>query len=168
MKTALMLLGLGLCLHAQESTLEKIEREVSTIVEKARKHVVAVTANFQAEVDRVPVAESLTFAGIVYTADGYIVTDASGLENAKDISVQLADGKKLAARFVGSDRRTGVAVVKVNAEGLTPAVLAEGKDLKQGIYAIVVGNPFGMKASSSVGLGGRSKSAGGATRTWCR
>ncbi len=153
MKSLLLLAGLGVCFQPQDSTLEKIEREVSAIVEKARKSSVTITASYTVEFEpRVQVTESMTLSGLVYTADGYIITDGSALENAKEIVVALPDGKKLQAQLIAVDRRTSIAVLKVKAEGLTPAILADPKEVKQGIYAIVVGNQLGMKASSSIGF----------------
>lgn len=152
MKTLTFAIGVVLCLQ-DKSPLEEIERQISSIVEKGRPSVVTVTATYTVEFEpRVQVSEKMTLSGIVYDAAGHIVTDGSALENAKEIVVTFSDGNKVAAQLVGLDRRTSVAVLKVKHDKLTPAVLSDPKELKQGIYAIVVGNPMGMKGGSSIGF----------------
>ncbi len=136
---------LFLCLLAvpqEESTLRKIDREVTSIVEKVRPSVVQVTAVLLPN-------ETLSFSGVVFTKEGHIVTDATGIESASELRVTVGS-RTFAAEPVGSDRRTGVAVLKIDAAGLVPAALPE-KPGKAGAIAIVVGNPFGMRGGASTG-----------------
>jgi S1-C subfamily serine protease len=144
-----------LSLQEQESTLQKIDREVTSIVEKVRPSVVQVTAVLLPN-------ETLTLSGVVYSKEGYIVTDASGIEPAMKIQVVFGT-KTLTAEHVASDRRTGVAVLRIDREGLSPAAWCE-KPGKAGAIAIVVGNPFGMRGGASTGTVsgcGRSIQVGG-------
>jgi S1-C subfamily serine protease len=129
------------------STLERIEREVVAIVEKLRPSVVQVTAVFSVEPGK-PI-ESLAFSGIVYTPDGFIVTAASGVDLAREIRVGVGE-RTFPGRHVASDRRTGVAVLKVEAKGLSPARLAETPP-RPGATAIVVGNPLGLRGAAAFG-----------------
>ncbi len=138
----------------EESTLQKMEREVTSIVQKVRPWLVQVTAAFEA-----PGAarEPLRFSGVVYSKDGYVVTDAGGVEAAAEIRVVAGD-RAFPARHVASDRRSGVAVLKVQAEDLRPALFA-GAPCRPGAWIVAVGNAYGMKSSVSVGtVGGTGRS----------
>lgn len=137
----------------EESTLRKMEREVTSIVEAVRPWLVQVTASFADAEGREP----LHFSGLVYSRDGYIVTDASGVEAAAEIRVRSGESV-LAARHVASDRRTGVAVLKAPAADLRPVLFSDGA-CRPGAWVVAVGNAFGMKSSVSVGtVGGVGRS----------
>ena len=140
------LAALALILAAQEeSTLQKLEKEVSAVVEKIRPSVVRIHA------------DELTFSGVVYSAEGHILTDASGLERAAEIRVLVGE-KSYAADRVAADARTGVAVLKIAARGLTPVSICPDA-CKPGTTALVVGNPLGLSASCSTGtIGGVGRS----------
>jgi S1-C subfamily serine protease len=125
-----------------ESTLQKIDREVTSIVEKVRPSVVQVTSVLLPN-------ETLTLSGVIYSKDGYIVTDASGIEPAMEIQVVLGT-TTLKAEHVASDRRTGIAVLRIDRVGLSPAAWCE-KPGKAGAIAVVVGTPFGMRGGASTG-----------------
>ncbi len=136
----------------EESTLRRLERDITAVVERVRPSVVQVTARF----DVVPSlkTEPLAFSGVVYSRDGYVVTDASAVEStseqiASEIEVRVGD-RVYAAEHVSSDRRTGVAVLRIAAKDLTPAVFADAPPLP-GAFAITVGNAFGVRGSISVG-----------------
>ncbi len=137
----------------EESTLRRMEREVTSIVEKVRPWLAQVTVTFEAPEGREP----LGFSGVVYSKDGHVVTDAGGVEAASEIRVSVGD-RVFAARHVASDRRTGVAVLKVGAEGLPHALLAE-EDCRPGAWVIALGHACGMKGSVSIGtVGGTGRS----------
>jgi S1-C subfamily serine protease len=131
----------------EESTLQKMEREVGAIVERIRPSVVQVTAIFS--IDGRNAQETLTFSGVVYSKDGHIVTDASGIENATEVRI-TAGTKTVKGDLVASDRRTGVAVVHVALKNLPPAFLPEARP-RAGAVAIVVGNPLGMRGGAVSG-----------------
>ena len=136
--------SLTLCLAlGQESTLEKLKREISAVAERVRHSVVRVTA--------VSPAEELNFSGVVYSKDGHIVTDASGIDQAVEIRV-TAGGRTWVARRMDTDCRTGVAVIKIGAQDLKPATLAPAP-CKPGSAAIVVGGLFGFSDGSVGGTG---------------
>ncbi len=141
---------------AGESALQKMEREIAGVVRKVRPSVVQVAA--------VVSGERRTFAGVVYSRDGHIVTDASGVEAAGEIRVTAGD-REMEARHIASDRLTGVAVLKVEAEDLTPAEFTEAPGVA-GATAVAVGNAFGLPGGASVGnVGGlgRTITVGGRT-----
>lgn len=150
---------LALLVQESDSLLEKLEREITGVVQKVRPSVVAVTAKFsvRAEPD-VNLTQTLSFSGIIYRRDGYIVTDAGGVADAEEIRVILSDGKILKAAIVGADGKTGIAVLKVEAKDL-PAVPLNTSELQTGVFAIAVGNAYGMRGSAAIGtLGGLDRS----------
>jgi S1-C subfamily serine protease len=159
MMSVVMLLGLcstpAAAQGKEPSTLEKLEREILAVVERVRPSVVQVTAAFSVEQGK-PL-ETLVLSGVVYSEDGHIVTDASGVEKAGELRVTVL-GRTHRARHVASDRRTGVAVLKVEAKGLKPAPLADD-GCRAGAAAIVVGNSFGAPGGVSFGnVGGLGRS----------
>lgn len=82
-------------------------------------------------------------SGFIITADGYIVTNYHVVENANDITVSLYDGTTYTAELIGYDESNDVAVLKVDAQGLTPVVLGDSDSLNVGDSVIAIGNPLG-------------------------
>ena len=82
-------------------------------------------------------------SGVIITNDGYIVTNNHVIEGASKISVTTADGKSYDAKLIGTDPMTDVAVLKVNAKGLTPATYGNSDQLDVGDLAVAIGNPLG-------------------------
>lgn len=87
-------------------------------------------------------------SGVIITADGYIITCAHVVEGASTVTVRLTDGTELTAEVVGEDSQTDIAVLKINAEGLKPAVIGDSDGLMVGETAIAIGNPLGELGGS--------------------
>lgn len=138
----------------QDSTLEKFEREIAGIVEKARPSVVQVTASGGDEIFQNSIAPPATrrLSGIVVSSDGHILTDLGAVETARSIVVTLFDGREAEAECRGIDRPTSVALLRIKAAGLTPAEFAESDAIRQGSIAVLVSNPAGLRGSCSVGF----------------
>ena len=81
--------------------------------------------------------------GVVMTADGYIITNAHVIEGAFRADVSLEDGRSFQAKLVGSDKITDLAVLKVEAENLTPAVFGDSDQMVVGDTVVAIGNPMG-------------------------
>lgn len=81
--------------------------------------------------------------GVVMTESGYIITNAHVIEGATQVEVSLTDGRTLPAKLVGSDTPTDLAVLKVEAGGLTPAVFGNSEDMEVGDTVVAIGNPMG-------------------------
>lgn len=82
-------------------------------------------------------------SGVIYTDDGYIITNNHVIENARSINVKLHDGTEYKATLVATDEETDLAVLKIDATGLLPAVLGDSENLKVGETVIAIGNPLG-------------------------
>lgn len=82
-------------------------------------------------------------SGFILTADGYILTNYHVVEGASSISVSLHDGTSYDAVLIGYDESNDIAVLKVEAEGLTPVVLGSSEKLNVGDTVIAIGNPLG-------------------------
>lgn len=82
-------------------------------------------------------------SGVVARADGYIVTNNHVVSGATNIKVTLTNGEVYAATLIGTDSKTDLAVIKIEASGLTPAVFGNSADVAVGDYVIAIGNPLG-------------------------
>jgi S1-C subfamily serine protease len=94
-----------------------------------------------------------TGSGVVYSTDGYILTNNHVVENAEFVRVVFLDGRIFQAQVVGTDPLTDVAVLEVNAPGLTPIELGPIEEVRIGDPAIAIGNPLGLGGGSSVTFG---------------
>ena len=92
-------------------------------------------------------------SGIIMSEDGYIITNAHVVENATSLKVMTSDGETYEAQLVGSDTVTDLAVVKIDATGLTAAEFGSSKDLRVADKVMAIGNPGGHELSSSVTIG---------------
>ncbi len=82
-------------------------------------------------------------SGFVVSEDGYIVTNQHVLAGAKAISVTFVDGASYPAIYVGGDQQNDIAVIKINAKGLTPVVLGDSAQMHVGETVLTIGNPLG-------------------------
>ena len=83
-------------------------------------------------------------SGVIISQDGYIVTNNHVIDGANKITVRLKSGTTYTATLVGTDSETDVAMLKIKATGLTPAVIGDSDSLKVGDTAIAIGNPLGQ------------------------
>ena len=87
--------------------------------------------------------EYSTGTGIVLTADGYIVTNTHVLDGAKAVTVTTSDGTEYTGKLVGADAVSDIAVLKIEAQGLTPAEFGDSSSLQVGDDVVSIGNPLG-------------------------
>jgi serine protease Do len=91
-------------------------------------------------------------SGFIVSADGFIVTNAHVVENADEITVRLTDKRELKAKVVGTDVRSDVAVLKVEATGLPVVKIGDTSKLRVGEWVIAIGSPFGFANTVTAGI----------------
>ena len=92
-------------------------------------------------------------SGFIVSADGDILTNAHVVEDADRVTVRLLDHRQFTARVLGTDPTTDVALIHIDATGLTPAVLGNSDDTRVGEWVLAVGNPLGENLSFTVTSG---------------
>ncbi len=93
-----------------------------------------------------------TGSGMIYSADGYIVTNHHVVDGADEIIVKLSDKRQFVAEKVGSDPRSDLALLKIAAEDLPTATLGNSEELKVGQWVLAIGSPFGFEHSVTAGI----------------
>ena len=92
-------------------------------------------------------------SGVVVDAkQGYIITNAHVVENAREITVTLSDQREFSAKLIGSDPQTDIAVIQIKADGLSQIGFGDSDALEPGDYVAAIGNPFGLQQSVSYGI----------------
>lgn len=91
-------------------------------------------------------------SGFIISADGYILTNAHVIEDAEEITVRLTDKREFAAKVIGADKRTDVALLKIDASGLPTARLGDPAQIKPGEWVVAIGSPFGFDNSVTAGI----------------
>lgn len=133
------------------------------IIKKVSPSVVGIAA-YKSGSSFAPSSEG---SGIIMTADGYIVTNAHVIENAVGITVVLENGDTYAAKVIGADSKTDLAVLKIEATNLVYAEFGNSDKLERGESVLAIGNPGGLQFAGSVTGGlisGINRSLSSATR----
>ena len=91
-------------------------------------------------------------SGVIVSPDGYVLTNNHVVEGASDISVSLVDKREFKARIIGTDPRTDIAVLKVDAKDLPRVVLGDSSKVKVGNFALAIGDPFGLSETVTAGI----------------
>jgi serine protease Do len=91
-------------------------------------------------------------SGFIVSADGFVMTNAHVVEGADDVIVTLTDKREFKARIIGSDRRTDVAVVKIEATGLPAVKLGDAARVRVGEWVMAIGSPFGLENTVTAGI----------------
>jgi serine protease Do len=117
--------------------------DVTAVVEKAARSVVEITLATQVQTFFGAQESSSSGSGVVISRDGYIVTNNHVVESGGDIMIRLNDGAEYEAELIGTDAKTDLAVLKIEAEGLVPAEFADSDAVRVGEVAVVIGNPLG-------------------------
>ena len=91
-------------------------------------------------------------SGFILSADGYVMTNAHVIDGADEVFVTLTDKREFKARVVGADRRSDVALVKIEASGLPPVRIGDVNRLRVGEWVIAIGSPFGLENTVTAGI----------------
>ena len=91
-------------------------------------------------------------SGFIVSPDGYIVTNAHVVDGASEVTVKLTDRREFTAKVIGSDKRTDIALIKIDAKSLPALDLSAPPGVRQGEWVIAIGSPFGFENSVSAGI----------------
>jgi serine protease Do len=91
-------------------------------------------------------------SGFILNADGYVLTNAHVVDGADEVIVTLTDKREFKARIVGADKRTDVALVKIDAVGLPNVKIGDVSRLKVGEWVMAIGSPFGLENTVTAGI----------------
>ncbi len=91
-------------------------------------------------------------SGFILTSDGFIMTNAHVVDGADEVVVTLTDKREFKAKLVGADKRTDVAVVKIQATGLPAVKVGDVGRLKVGEWVMAIGSPFGLENTVTAGI----------------
>ncbi len=91
-------------------------------------------------------------SGFIVSADGLILTNAHVVKDAKEVTVRLADRREYAARVLGSDPATDIAVLRIAAQGLPTVRLGDPKSLQVGDPVLAIGAPYGLEQTATAGI----------------
>jgi len=91
-------------------------------------------------------------SGFIISADGYILTNAHVIDSADEITVKLTDKREFKAKVIGADKRTDVALIKIEAAALPAVRLGDPTRLKVGEWVVAIGSPFGFESTVTAGI----------------
>lgn len=91
-------------------------------------------------------------SGVILTADGYIVTNNHVVDGADEIQVKMNDNREFAARIIGTDKNTDLALIKVEESDLPAIRVADSNNLKVGEWVLAIGNPYGLTSTVTAGI----------------
>jgi len=91
-------------------------------------------------------------SGFIISADGYILTNAHVVDGADEINVRFTDKREFKAKVIGADRRTDIAVIKIDTGGLHPVRFGDPAKLKVGEWVVAIGAPFGFENTVTAGI----------------
>ena len=91
-------------------------------------------------------------SGFIISSDGYILTNTHLVDAADEINVKLTDKREFRAKLIGADRKTDIALLKIDATGLPKVTQGDPGKLKVGEWVVAIGSPFGFENSVTAGI----------------
>jgi serine protease Do len=143
----------GTGIESGSSTLAAFDKAVSQLAQKVMPSIVNIRVKvMQEDFFGNQQEQEGVGSGVIYSSDGYIITNNHVAGNAKEMLVTLSDGTEYPARLIGADANTDIAVIKIEAQNLTPATFASIENVKVGEIAVALGSPFGLQKSVTMGV----------------
>jgi serine protease Do len=133
------------------SVAERVSPSVVQVDVTARDERADQITRFFGKNQDSPVAHGIG-SGVIFTADGAILTNNHVIDNALTINVRLRDGRLFPAKLLGRDPATDLAVIKIDATGLTAAKFADSDNARVGEWTIAIGSPFGLGYTVTTGV----------------
>lgn len=91
-------------------------------------------------------------SGFIISSDGYVLTNNHVVDNSNGIFVTMTNGKEYKAKVIGTDARTDIALLKIDAAGLKPLPIGDSDKLKKGQWVLAIGSPFGLDSTVTAGI----------------
>ncbi len=91
-------------------------------------------------------------SGFILTSDGYVITNAHVVDSADEVTVRLTDRREFKAKVVGADKRTDVALLKIDATSLPKVTIGDPEKTKVGEWVVAIGKPFGLENTMTAGI----------------
>jgi len=91
-------------------------------------------------------------SGFIISSDGYVLTNAHVIDSADEVVVKLTDKREFKAKVIGADKRSDVALIKIEAGGLPTVKIGDSTKLKVGEWVVAIGSPFGFENSVTAGI----------------
>jgi serine protease Do len=91
-------------------------------------------------------------SGFILTADGFIMTNAHVVDGADEVIVTLTDKREFKAKIIGADKRTDVAVLKIESTGLPAVKIGDASKVRAGEWVMAIGSPFGLESTVTAGI----------------
>jgi len=134
-------------------TLEEFSKAISEVVKDVKPSVVNIRVRAKRKdlFGEEHIEEGLG-SGVMYTTDGYIITNNHVAAEAEELLVTLGDGSQYQAKLVGGDENTDIAVIKIDAKDLKAASFTSSDNVEVGEIAIAFGSPFGLQQTITMGI----------------
>ena len=137
--------------------LDAYSRAVTSVVRKVAPSVVKIDVEKKSAAKvrgnrRTPRENGGSASGFVFTPDGFILTNSHVVHGASNIKVTLPDGRDYKADLVGDDQPTDLAVIRIDASGLSSVEMGDSNEIQVGQMAIALGNPYGLQHTVTAGV----------------